>query len=294
MLERLRSFRDTIDETTSTIRLAVWVIIVLAGVYAAFGKWWSSLNMGQQIAFWVVIGGLAIVVLTYVMDWRRKRGIDSIPDLLAVIDQLTMQYIDEFSPEEVTEDVSDSLARIIGINISRFREAVESGDEKKIDEEYQKVVRQYERFLNPQNRMQDALQDLLHMSAFLNINNVGLERITNTKKYHRLHNRVKSLQKMVPSADINLKVNDYWRWAEGLYCIALITKPVMLLPNLKKRMPPKLIASAATVYPTIEQSTSILISKVRESIMDYKERNIERPDKYAEKYREKKVRRWKR
>jgi len=298
MLERWRSFRDTIDETTSTIRLAVWVVIVLAGVYVAFGKWWSSLSMGQQIAFWVVIGGLAIVVLTYLMDWRRKRGIDRIPDLLAVIDQLTMEYIDEFSPEEISEDASDSLARILGINISRLRVAVENGDEKQIDEEYQKVWKQYDRFLSPKNRIQDALQDLLYMSAFLDTQNMGLKRVTNTQKYHRLRNRVKSLQKMVPSANINLKVNEYWRWSEGLYCIALTTKPIMLVPNLKKKMPPKLIASAATVRPTIEQATSILISQVRESIINYKERNIDRTDRYTDtytyRYKDKKSRRLKR
>jgi hypothetical protein len=278
MLEKWHSFVDTVNETTSAIRWAIVVVIMLAGLYVAFGKWFSSLTVGQQIAFWIVIGGLVLIGVTFILDWRRKRSIDSIPDLLGIIDQLTLEYIDEFSPVVESQDDSDGIARILGLNVRQLRIAVDQNDEKQIEQEYEKILKQYEKFLNPKKKGEDMQQDLLLVSAYLSARSIGLKQITDTQKYHRLRNRVKALQKMVPSAAINMKINDYWRWTEGLYCILLTTKPVVLAPGIGKNIPPKMIASAGTVRPRIEEATALLISAVHESIEMYKERHKEKTE----------------
>jgi len=165
------------------------------------------------------------------------------------------------------------------LNVRQLRIAVDQNDEKQIEQEYEKVLKQYDKFLNPKKKGEDVQQDLLLVSAYLNARNIGLKQITDTQRYHRLRNRVKALQKMVPSAAINMKINDYWRWTEGLYCILLTTKPVVLAPTIGKKIPPKMIASAGTVRPRIEEATALLISAVHESIETYKERHKEKADK---------------
>jgi LPXTG-motif cell wall-anchored protein len=283
MLEKWRSFMDTVNETTSAIRWASGVVIVLAGLYTAFGKWFSSLATGQQIAFWVVIGGLVLIGVTFILDWRRKRSIDTISDLLGIIDQLTLEYIDEFSPIVGSAEDSDGIARILGLNVRQLRIAVDQNDEKQIEQEYEKVLRQYDKFLNPKKRMEETQQDLLLVSAYLNARNIGLQQITDTQKYHRLRNRVKALQKMVPSAAMNMKINEYWRWSEGLYCILLTTKPMLLAPAIGKKVPPKVIASATMIRPRIEEATTLFSSAVHESIETYKERHKEKTNKDKDK-----------
>jgi hypothetical protein len=280
MLKKWRDFRDTLDETTSAIRWFLGVFAVLAALGVGLHKWLSSLNTIGLVSFYVLVGCLILIGFTFIWDWRRKRRIESVPDLLGRIDQLTLDYIDEFVPAVVPQDISNELAELLDLDVHRLSQAVDKGDAIQVGEEYQKLLKQYERLLSPHRRTQDILQNLLLASALLNDNGVGLQQVTDKQRYHRLHNRAKALQKMLPRAAINMKVNEFWRWSEALYCVILTTKPIVLMPALAKKMvPPKARAASVIMRPAVEQITSALISGVRESIETYKERNTEGKDK---------------
>ena len=281
MLEKWHSLRDTFDETTSIVRWFLGAIVVLSGLTVALGKWLSQLNAWQAVAFYVLIGALVLIAFTFAWDWQRKRSIESIPDLLARIDQLTLEYIDDFTPKSISLDIIRGLAKLIGAeaHVDGLIMAVEKGNKQKVEQELEEISKQYDRFVSPKKRTEDTLQNLLFISGFLNANNVGLECVTDHEKYHQLYTRVRYLQKMLPSAETNIKINEYWRWSEGLYSILLSIKPIVHMPKFDEMVPPKFTAGRQLMRPTIEGLTAIYISAVRESIQKYKERNIEKTSK---------------
>lgn len=275
MFDWWRAFRETVDETTSNIRWCLGVVAMIGTITVIIGRWLSTLNTIQIVALYVVLGCLVIIGITYFVDWRRKKSVENIPELLAKIDQLTLQYIEAFDPPSKPEQVSDNLAKMLGLNTTQLKAAMRRQDQEGIELEYEKVMRQYQhKFANPSNKAPETIQNLLYMSAFLNDNEMGLKQVTATAEYQRLQDRVRMLQRMVPSPNINMKINDYWRWSEGLYCVVLTTRPFLFLPGIdKSRIPPKVRAANALMRPTVEQQTALLISTVRESIEQYKERN---------------------
>jgi hypothetical protein len=231
--------------------------------------------MIQIISFYVGIGIIALIGITFLMDWNTRRNIYRIPDLLALIDQLTLDLIEDYKLPNETEDITDDLAKVIGLgDINQLKTAVKDKRKRGVELELTSITNHYSSLVNSK-KPQDVLQNLLLSSSFLNSHNIGLERVTDTPRYHRLYHKIKTLQRRVPSANINMKINEYWRWSEGLYSLILSAKPIMNISGLKELMPPKYLATSTMMQPQILDFTTVLISGVRESIESYKERDKE-------------------
>lgn len=268
----IQSLKETAEETTSTIRWLLGVFLILAVIGVAFGKWISGLNTLQIASFYIGIGIIVLIGITFLVDWNTRRNIYRIPDLLALIDELTLDLIDEYEFPKENEDVTDDLAKVIGTgDINQLKSAVREKRKSAVESELTRMNNHYNSLVNSK-KPQEALQNLLLTSGFLNSHDIGLKRVTNTPRYNRLYKTIKTLQKRVPSANINMKINEYWKWSEGLYSLILTTKPLMNIPGLKELMPPKYLASSSMMRPQIQDFTTVLISGVRESIESYKER----------------------
>ena len=213
------------------------------------------------------------------MDWIRKRNIEKIPDLLEKIDKMTLDYIDNFNTSLSQEDWANMLAEygvLIGMDFSRFKDSLLSGNKSVIDQESDRFSKAYNKKLNPQSKTEDSLASLRDMGGLLNSYHVGLENLTKTPQYHKLFTRIQSLQRTQVALNISVNVLEFFLRSEGLYCLLLSIKPIMEQSHINV-MPTKLNAKKSQIRPVIEGQISVLISSVRESIVKYKDRNKSQP-----------------
>jgi hypothetical protein len=191
---------------------------------------------------------------------------------------MTWDFIDEFEfnlSQDAWSEMLKDYGVLLGMDFHRFTTAVISQDKNIVDEEFDRINKVYSRKLNPQKKLSESLADLRDMGGLLNSYNCGLESITETLPYQKLKSKIKSLQRKSPSMKISTKVNDYFYWSEGLYSILLSIKPLTEFP--KSKMPTKVSAKKSQIRPIIEGQINNLISGVRESIIEYKDRNKNSP-----------------
>ncbi|MDD5039038.1 MAG: hypothetical protein PHN78_06950 [Dehalococcoidales bacterium] len=267
--ERWNSFRATVDDTTATIRAAFWAVGVVAVITLFIGNWFASLNNIQRNALWVIGGCLIIVVLTYVLDWQRKRGIDKIPELLAKMDSMIFDYYDQdyvmTAPMELIED----LAKLMNFNISELKSAATSGNKNRAEQEFAKFADAHTRRFNSKNYGENLL-NLRLAGAIMSEYNVGMIAITNTEEYQKLYQRVRYLRKRLPSATISRSISEYFNQSDGLYSMLFSIQPFANLGAFQKIIPVKIRAYSDIVRPTVEGHTSSLVNGVRESIDNFK------------------------
>ena len=271
MLDKWRSFRDTVDDTTSTIRSIFWMVGVVAVIILIIREWLESLDTIQTIAIWIALVCLGVILLTYFLDWQRKRNVDKIPELLANLDKLTLDYIDNYaisSPEGLVDD----LASLFNMNIGELKAASHSGSKKRAELAFQDFTARYERYHNSK-KFQDNIMSLRLAGGLMNEYHVGLASITNTKDYQRLYERIKYLRRRLPSAYIATRVNEYFHQSEALYSMLLSVKPFENLGDLKSLISAKTRAHTEVIHSIVEDYVGTLISAVRESIDDYKQKN---------------------
>jgi hypothetical protein len=278
MRDKWRAFRDTVDDTTSTIRSIFYMLGVVAVVVVFIRKWLESLDTIQMVALWVALACLGIIVLTYLLDWRRKRSIDKIPELLARLDELVLDYIEGYDMPKVPETLLDDLARVLNLNIGELKAAARSGDKKQAEQAFTRFQQRYEGYSNPK-KFSEQIMNMRLAGALMNENNVGLDSITNTQEYQRIYQRVRALRKQLPSRTISTKINEYFHQSEALYSMLLSIKPFENLATLRDIIPARIRAGHDVTLPIVEGYIDTLISAVRESINEYKQKGKEIAEK---------------
>lgn len=272
MLDKLRSFKDAVDDTTSTIRSILWMVGVVAVIIIVIRRWLGSLDTIQTSALWVALVCLGLIIVTYYLDWQRKRSVDKIPELLAQLDKLTLDYIDNYSMVSTPETLLDDLASLMNMNISELKAAAHSGNSKRAEQAFGAFAEKYGRYSNPK-KFQDNIMTLRLAGGLMNEYDVGLASITNTPEYQRIYQRVRYLRRRVPSAIISSKINEYFHQSEALYSMLLSVKPFESLGKLREMIPARMRAHNDVLLPTLESYMDTLISAVRESINDYKQKD---------------------
>lgn len=290
MGDKWRAFRDTVDDTTSTIRAIFWIFGVVAVIVVFIREWLGSLDTIQIVALWVALACLGIIVLTYLLDWRRKRSIDKIPELLAQLDKLVLDYIDNYAMLNTSERLLDDLAHLNGINISELKAAAHSGDRRQAEDALSRFGQRYEKYRD-HKKFQEQIMNMRLAGALMNEEHVGLAGITETREYQRIYQRVRDLRKRLPSQSVSGKINDYFYQSEALYSMLLSIKPFESLGNLRQLVPARMRASREIIFPIVEGHVNTLISAVRESIIDYKQKG--RVVKYTRGWQSAKLGAWK-
>ncbi len=266
MLKAWRDFMDTVDSTTRFFRGLLWMVTIIMAIGIIIRQWLSSLDT-LQIVF-LVIGLLCICLIgfTYYFDWRRKKSVDNIPDLLSQIDQLTLDYIDNSDlHSDKPQELLDDLGKLLNMDVSQLKRVALERNKEEAQYEFQRFTDRYSKYLNPsKTTKKDTVWNLLLIGSTLNEYGVGLANITDTEEYKKLYDRVKNLQRQVPTAEINMKINAYFNGSRGLYSTLLSTKPIE--GELRALIPIRIRASNGMLRNIIEGQTAILISEVRESV----------------------------
>ena len=243
---------------------------MVAAIGITIRHWLKSLDTLQLSLLLVVLLCLLLIGLTYFLDWRRKKNIDNLPELLSQLDQLTLDYIDDFVPHSKTpETLLNDLASLFGMDIGQLKHAMLTQNHKLAQQEFIRLSNKYERFANLK-KLPENLLTLRLMGGLMNEYNVGLAHITDVEEYRNLSQRIKRLQKRLPTAAITAKVNEYSSASEGLYSLLLSTKPFANIGTLKELIPARERAHSLIMRSVIEGYTTTLISAVRESIEKYK------------------------
>jgi len=274
--KQIRSFGETVDETTSAIRGLLWVLVMVAATGVAIRHWLKSLDTLQLSLLMVVLLCLLLIGLTYFLDWRRKRNIDNLPELLSQLDQLTLDYIDGLVPHSKTpEALVNDLANLLGMDIGQLKHAMLMQNHKLAQQEFYRLSSRYEKLANLK-KLPENLLTLRLMGGLMNEYNVGLAHITDVEEYRNLFQRIKRLQKRLPTAAITAKVTEYFSASDGLYSLLLSTKPFTNLSTLKELIPARERAHSLIMRSVIEGYTATLISAVRESIEKCKNKEKEK------------------
>jgi hypothetical protein len=285
MLNKLRSLRDTVDDTTSTIRSILWMLGVVAVIIIFIRQWLKSLDAIQTVALWVTLSCLGLIIVTYYLDWQKKRNVDKIPELLAQLDTLTLDYIENYRAVPTPETLLNDLAKIFNVDIGELKAAAFSGNKKRAETEFERFTNNFSKYANAK-KFQENIMTLRLAGGLMNEYHVGLASITNTQEYQHIYQRVRILRRRAPSAAISAKINEYFNESEGLYSLLLSVQPFASLGSLKEMIPARIRAQQDVTLPIIEGHLDTLISSVRESIDDYKHKNKEYKDK-TEKNKEK-------
>ncbi|MFA5629105.1 MAG: hypothetical protein WC958_02450 [Dehalococcoidales bacterium] len=281
MFDKISSFFQTANETISTIRWLLGVLAVMGMIASVTGKWLEQLNAIQLWGLIIAIITLLLIVITFIIDWKIKKDIESIPDLIEKIDVITSNFVDDYSlnlSEEQWKNLFNDYQTILGIDFHSLSKAIEyNKDKKAIEKEFDTVNRAYMRKISINginNKTEQALLDLGDMSSILDTYHAGLNELKSTHKYKHYEKRIKSLQRKASSAYISVQISNYFTISERYYYMLLSTKPLYENPILKEKLPARIYAKKSQLKPLVERQISILIAGVREAILKHKERNL--------------------
>lgn len=251
------------------------VVVIMFGIIYT---WVKNLETIQIILFGIGAFCFLLVIVRWLIDRWQKHNIESIPDLIEQLDVLTSNYVDDFVfqlNEDEWTNLYQDYGKLLGINIDNLIVEFKKGDKSKIESEFNRLNEAYIKKLNPEMKTQESLSYLGDMSSILDTYNSGIGRLKETNQYKKLDKKIKTLQRKSPSALISVRVNDYYTVSERLYMMVLGVKPIYEYPIIKDNLPSKVKAKKSQIRPIVEGQVSNLIAGVRESIIKYKERNID-------------------
>ena len=242
--------------------------------------WAQNLQTPQLILFGIATFCFLLVFIRFIVDRWQKHNIERIPDLIEKLDVLTSNFIDDFTINLSTKqwtDICRDYGSILGLNIENLITVAsrKTSSKDELSREFESFNRAYNRKLDPQNKTQETLVNLGDMGGLLDTYNVGLSQLKETNQYKKLDEKIKILQRKAPSAYISVKVNEYYSMSEKFYVMLLGIKPIYDHPELIGRLPAKINAKKGQIQPMVEGQIANLIAGVRESILKYKERNLE-------------------
>ena len=273
--ERWHLFRATVDDTTATIRAVLYFIGIGAVATILIGKWLATLNTIQRVGLWVTGACLFIVVMTYLVDWQRKRNTDRIPELLARMDGLIFDYIDNHPMQVTPAGLVEDSAKLMNMNIDNLKSAATSGNKKTAEQEFEKFADAHSRRFNSKN-FSDNIMNLRLAGAIMTEYKVGLVAVMNTRDYQKLEQQVTYLRRRLPSVVVSRSINEYFHQSEGLYNLLFSIQPFAYMGSFKDVIPVRIRAYSDVVRPIVEGHTASLINAVRESIDDYKHKYVEK------------------
>jgi len=255
---------------------------MLGGIGVAIGNWFIPTTLFQWVSFYILVGGLLLLLITLFLNWKRKKEIEGIPDLIEKLDVLTSNWVNDFKIELSDDDwgkLNQDYSSLFGLDLTGLEKAIkevkEGGNKKNLERAFESVNRKYNQKLDPNNKTAETLSNLGDMASILDTYNSGFARLKETLQYQKLDKKIKSLQRQAPSAYISNKINDYYLISERLYTIVLGTKPMFEQPLFASNLPAIIKAKKSQIRPVIDSQISNLIAGVREAILKHKERNQE-------------------
>jgi hypothetical protein len=274
MFRRIREYFTVLSDAQQAVNTILGVVAMVALGWAIIWKWISQLDWVQKLAIGIAAFCLLIIFIVAFITWWRKRDIEKIPQLLSQLDEIAQAYIRDFDTKTVNpQDIqaaSLDFGEILKIDVWRFSTSLEHKDRMMIRKQAEDAQKKINAFIDPKNRNNDSLKLLLMMSGAMNTHSVGLDRVKMTYDYQKIYKKIKYLQRIVPSAETNIRINEYFNWSTGLYSLLLGYKYALDKPQLAELLPAEERATTTFITPQIEGNIATLISAVRESLEKHK------------------------
>lgn len=273
MFKKIRNiFIDLSDSQQAVINIIGVITMIAIGAGTAF-EWLRNLSVISKIWYSLAVLCLILIFIIAFVTWWRKHNIGKIPLFLANLDNELLSFVSSFDIKKVDEKDSTAVAidigEIIGIDVWRTSNALAHKDKRILAEQMKKGNQKILKNIDPNEKSHSSLQFLMTISGIMNQRGVGLDKLKETENYQSTYKKVKQLQKLVPSAEMNIRINEYFNWSTALYSLLLGYKFIENNKEMLELLPVKERASTHYIQPYIEQSTETLISAVRESFEKY-------------------------
>jgi hypothetical protein len=152
------------------------------------------------------------------------------------------------------------------VNLYSYANAYKSKDKHKIAEQTQRYTKRLETLMNFTDKSNESLKKLMQICGLMNQHGVGLKTIQDTPNYATIKNEVLRLRKIVPNPEVNIRINTYFNWSDGLYSFLLGQKWVTSDPENFTLSSAEYKATSSYTRPTIEGFADTLIASVAESL----------------------------
>jgi len=275
---RIQTFFNSLSDAHQAVNTIVGVVVVAAGGWVVIDQFIKQLDISQQIAIGIVLLGLVVIFIIAFITWWRKHDVDNLPNYLSQLDEMLRGYVNNLDIGSLdAKDLSlcsIDLGELWHIDVNNLYRMLQQKDKIRIQKYSISASNQFSKMIDPKDRSNSTLKQLLASSGIMNYHGVGLDRIRETENYRVLFTKIKNLQRLVPSAETNIKVNEYWNWSDALYSVLLSYRLIMDKPEILDLLPAGEKASTKYIGRQIESSTATIISSVRESLDKARHRNI--------------------
>jgi hypothetical protein len=250
-------------------------------LYGTLWTWVQDWDIVQRSLFGLAGFCFLVILLIIIRTWWRNREIEQLPNMIERLDSYAMTWIDD-SKRSISVDDWQSLMRdygtILGFDFRPFTAAMLGQDQKRMDEQLEKVLKAYNKKFIPEqtDKLTPSIITLRDMAGVLDKYDMGLKALKDTSQYQLLHSRIRVLQRQLPSALISARINEFFIHSDGYYCLLIATQG-LLNPPTDLKMPTKILARREQIRPLIEGQIATLITAIREGIIAYKDRNSTSP-----------------
>lgn len=276
MFRRIREYFSVLSDAQEAVNTIMGVIAAVAVGWAIFWRWIGDLELMQIVAIGIAVICLLVIFVIAFITWWRKRNVDKIPTYLSQLDEIMKDYVNKFDVNQVDDKnaqaVSIDLGEILGIDVWRFSTLLEQHNRQMIKSQFVNMQKRISGSIDPKNKNADTIELLLTMAGAMDNHDLGLNNVRKKENYRKIYDMVKKLQKMAPSAEVNIRINEYFNWSTGLYSMILGYKHIFRKPQLIELLPAKGRSLTTYFSPQVEGNSATLISAVREALEKAKQR----------------------
>ncbi len=270
MFKPIREFFNALSDAQQAVITIVGVVAMIAAGWATVIAWFDDLSPASIFWYSIAVACLILIFIVASITWWRKHDIDNLPNYLCQLDAMVRDYVNNLAPDKANPDDWANCTRDLGelwhIDVRNLATAVQQQDKIRIKKMSFSTSSMFSNMTDPKERSSTTLKSLLTASGIMNFHCVGLDVVKKTDNYQRLFTKIKNLQRIAPSAEVNIKINEYFNWSDGLYSMLLGYRLIYDKPELLSLLPIGEKASVSYAGRQIEGSVATLISAVRESL----------------------------
>jgi hypothetical protein len=267
-MHKLKELFDSFADALQAVSTIVGVGVMLGVGWAVAWNWVKSWDWMQRGLMIFVAALLFFLLALASYSWWRSKRVYRIPALLYKLDSIIRNYVEQFDPNNVSDEDAASLARDLGelmhLAIYPLGNAYRNKNRNAIasqTERYSKTIGK----LDVDNSSSERLKLLMQISALMDEHNSGLKIIKATPQYRKLFEEIKLLERIQPNPYVSIKIDDYFRWSDGYYSQLIGMKFITSKPEMFQLSPAEYRATVAYSKPVIEDYMDVLIAAVAES-----------------------------
>ena len=252
--------------TIQAIRSISEVVAIIAIVGIATRQWLKGLDTFQLALLLVIAVCIANIVTTYVVDYKRKRNIRYIPELLRQMNRRLRHLIEtaKISELDKMQNFFKDLAEIFEFDVLQLEAIANTGDPAQIRDALKVVPSHVIELM--QSQPGSLINYLIHLTGLMRHYGIDL-RANKDEEYDILEKKLDTLQSRIQDTKTKTNLTTYILWRDSLYDFLLLQHYNAQCPISEEMLPAKAKALLPLTDPLVEITLEDLLSKVTESIL---------------------------